>query len=135
MGADRTGSTIYFIQGTVTKNIKIGRTVRDIQKRLNEMQSSDPLVCLKITKGDKDDERLLHDRFKHAWSHGEWFKPTPDLLNFIDRLHETPHSGTTQSVLSPWASRSANVNRKWQNGVFLTREQAAIIFPIRAIPQ
>jgi len=47
-------------------------------------------------------EQELHERFKASWSHSEWFKPTPDLMEFINNLPTTPDSGATQIVRAPW---------------------------------
>jgi hypothetical protein len=102
MGACRTGVVIYFIQGTITGNIKIGQTKRDISSRMIQIQSSDPLVCLKVIK-DSNNERLYHRKFKHAWSHGEWFRPTPDLLEFISALPANEYAGVKQSI-RPWSA-------------------------------
>jgi len=89
---------IYFVQGTITKNIKIGyvsagRTPysdsysRDrVIARIRGIQSSDPLVCLRVIEGSRQEERLMHLKFYHAWSHGEWFKPVPELLEYVNGL-------------------------------------------------
>jgi len=72
----------YFIQGEMTKAIKIGRTT-DPSARLRNLQSacSEHLVCLAVHRGDHEAE--YHDRFKHLRLHGEWFKPGQDLFDFI----------------------------------------------------
>jgi hypothetical protein len=76
----------YFVQGTLTKNIKIGKTEDGLPNRLGKLQGSSPdiLVCLTTVFGDR--EHAYHIRFNHLWSHGEWFKPGQDLLDFIAAL-------------------------------------------------
>jgi hypothetical protein len=29
------------------------------------------------------DETRLHDRFRHLWIRGEWYRPDPELLSYI----------------------------------------------------
>lgn len=79
---------VYFVQGKITGNIKIGNTDAErFPKRFNEFQSSDQLVCLNtIADGDAALERELQDRFAFCHSHGGWFKPAPELLLYIDSL-------------------------------------------------
>jgi len=75
----------YFIQGEVTKLIKIGKA-KDIDRRLKNLQcgSPDNLVILKSYRGDA--EKTLHKVFSSIRLHGEWFFPHPDLLEFISGL-------------------------------------------------
>lgn len=80
---------LYFIQGDISKNIKIGITNIDVENRMYHLQSSDMLTCLKIVPHwSSEEERVLHKRFAHIRSHGEWFKPDNDLINFIESLPE-----------------------------------------------
>jgi len=77
---------IYFIQQGKTGPIKIGYTKNnDISKRIASMQtaSSEKLVLLGYTEGDREKEALLQ-RFFHAYRlHGEWFEPSPMVLNYV----------------------------------------------------
>jgi hypothetical protein len=36
--------------------------------------------------GGMREERVLHERFASARAEGEWFRPVPDLLAYIDSL-------------------------------------------------
>jgi hypothetical protein len=87
---------IYFIQGTITKNIKIGFTSRPFVYRFNSITSSDELICLKTMEGGQDIEYQLHQKFAADRLHGEWFKPSKELLTFIDIIPSTEHEGKRQ---------------------------------------
>jgi len=83
---------VYFIQGTITKLIKIGRTdrvVRNPEKlRFKELQAGSPdelviLAC--VPEWSKKEECVLHRGFAHLRVHGEWFRPEQELLDFLDK--------------------------------------------------
>jgi DNA-binding XRE family transcriptional regulator len=94
---------VYFIQGAVTKLVKIGRTDSHIQTRLDALASPDLLVCLKVA--NVLSERWLHNRFRASWSHGEWFKPERELMEFIEALPSSEYDGLKQRPRSPWGVR------------------------------
>lgn len=77
---------IYFI--TDTQNIKIGYTKNSIEKRLQQLQTScsNKLYILGWIEGDIDQEQELHKKFSASRIryNGEWFKPTDDLLQYIN---------------------------------------------------
>src|SRR4051794_40462184 len=90
---------IYFIQAE-TGLIKIGFTDGNPAKRLAQLQVGSPvsLKLLKTTPGSAYDEAALHWRFREGRSHGEWFQPTPQLLEFIrDAPDARPFSGVKES--------------------------------------
>jgi hypothetical protein len=35
-------------------------------------------------QGGNDEEHALHCRFRHLAMHGEWFRPGPDLVAYIE---------------------------------------------------
>lgn len=82
--------TIYFIKSDETKEIKIGYTSGEVEKRLNSLQTGHPykLQVLATMPGSRDDEKNLHERFASSRLSGEWFKPYPDLLAFIATVKE-----------------------------------------------
>lgn len=43
-----------------------------------------PLVMLHKERGTKRDESTLHKRFSMCRAEGEWFRPTPALLEYVD---------------------------------------------------
>jgi len=75
---------IYFIQGELTKLIKIGFT-SDLKKRLESFEycSPDKLILLGFMPGDEKMEAKLHNTFKRYHHHGEWFRPNKKLFEFI----------------------------------------------------
>lgn len=83
MGPDTFGriAGVYFIQGRVTGLIKIGFS-RDVASRLEALRSASPdaLDVLGVVDGGQALERALHARFREFTEHGEWFRPSPDLL-------------------------------------------------------
>lgn len=95
---------IYFIQGTQSGNIKIGYTKNRIESRLKDIQSesSDILVCLKTIDGKEKDETNLHKKFKHLWSHAEWFRPGKTLLRYIKKLPSSSNDGMIAEINPPW---------------------------------
>jgi len=77
---------IYFIQGEVTRLVKIGYTSKFIHNRMPNLQTGSPdrLVFLGGIPGTVGEEQLLHERFEKCHSHGEWFDPVDHLMKFID---------------------------------------------------
>src|SRR5262245_66472129 len=82
---------IYFIKNCNTGHIKIGVGSEPL-KRLTPLQtgSSRRLDVLAVAPGGQDVERSLHQKFASQRLHGEWFKPSKELLQEISRL--TGHS-------------------------------------------
>lgn len=78
---------IYFIQDAVTRSIKIG-SANQPALRLAQLQvgNGSPLLLLATMSGTRTDESRLHHRFKRYRLRGEWFRPAPELLQFIDNL-------------------------------------------------
>lgn len=87
---------VYFIQGTITGNIKIGRTKNDsgyrLERRVAQIQSSDVIKVLKVIV-DEIDDKPYHRVFHNCWSHGEWFKPSKELLAFIRTIPRSKWDG------------------------------------------
>ncbi len=77
--------TIYFI-GMVEREavtaIKIGYST-NVPDRLSTLQtaSARPLELLATMPGTQYQERVLHGKFERL--HGEWFRPTHDLVEYI----------------------------------------------------
>jgi hypothetical protein len=83
---------IYFIEavesGKATggpDHIKIGFTALDSAKRLAKFQTGNPfpLRVLGTMPGDKQDEDLLHRKFKASRVRGEWFRGDDLLFHYI----------------------------------------------------
>ena len=109
LNAPFVGWTTYFIQGEITKNVKIGKTGNALLTRMNQMQSSDKLIVLATVEGDH--EAAYHQRFRHLWSHGEWFKPGQDLLDCIAALPKSEQAGMKQNVLASWVRHGSNAGQ------------------------
>jgi hypothetical protein len=77
---------LYFIQNTVTGNIKIGVS-NDPNKRLRSLQtgSADSLVLLGALLTSELSEAKAHDMFRKHRIRGEWFKPRKSLRVFIEK--------------------------------------------------
>lgn len=82
----RVGS-VYFIRSGVDGPVKIG-FASDPEDRLKTLQTGHP-EKLKILAVLPDrtlhDETALHHRFTHLKMRGEWFRPGPDLLKYIEQ--------------------------------------------------
>jgi hypothetical protein len=80
---------IYFLQGDDGGPIKIGFSYRDPRSRRDAVQTGYPFGELRIVglmRGPMQTERLLHRRFSSAAMRGEWFHPTPPVLEFVRSL-------------------------------------------------
>lgn len=78
---------IYFIQGEVTRAIKIGKAV-DVAARLQGLQtgSAETLELLGTVPGGRAEEVTLHRTFERFHLRGEWFKGDPDFVRMVKRL-------------------------------------------------
>lgn len=79
---------VYFIQASDVGLVKIGYTSKDDPwSRMTTLQTASPvtLKLLGVLDGGQDLEKLLHERFKEARIKGEWFRPVPELLDFIEK--------------------------------------------------
>jgi hypothetical protein len=82
---------VYFLRQGTTGPIKIGFTV-DLQGRIAALQTSNPypVILMGSVPGDQAVEREAHVQFAHLRLHGEWFRPEPELLAFIDDVLAQP---------------------------------------------
>ncbi len=76
--------TVYFIQPAQGGLIKIG-VAQHLPSRLATLQTGSPLELrvIAVMQGGEPVERELHKRFAADRRHGEWFEPSPELLDFI----------------------------------------------------
>lgn len=82
-------SAAYFIQAEPGTLIKIGVSTNPA-KRFQSIRTGNPNVRLLATMpGKRRDEQRLHLRFAKLRHKGEWFRPAPELLAFIDSLEKT----------------------------------------------
>jgi hypothetical protein len=97
----RRNSMIYFIQDTAG-NIKIGHA-NNVRSRFRSLQTAHAtkLRLLATIPGNVDDERALHRRFINHRLGGEWFRPVPELLEFIGVKQQAPAAPRKRAPLFP----------------------------------
>lgn len=78
---------VYFIQRREHGVIKIGQA-RDVASRLRSLQTASPEPLHLLATSQRHDERELHSFFQRERLRGEWFRPSPRLLAFIETLGE-----------------------------------------------
>jgi len=83
---DHWAGKIYFIHSKRLNLIKIGYSERAIETRLKQLSSpkTRPISILGACRGDLRAEKILHNKFKDLREKGEWFKPSIEMLKFID---------------------------------------------------
>ena len=87
--------SVYFVRSVALNVIKIG-SADDPKARIRNLQvgTADELVLEGYWMTD-DAERLeaiLHQTFADQWVRGEWFKPSPDLLEVVaSTTKQAPH--------------------------------------------
>ena len=119
---------IYFAQDSGDFSIKIGYTSKpEPDARLPGLQTGNPrrLVVLATMPGEMADEEALHERFASARLHGEWFRPVPELLQFIlaeltSRAFVNGHE-SHQEYLAVAAEASAGLRKAlpWPLNIYL----------------
>ncbi len=80
---------IYFIQGDDGGPIKIGRSCRHVEARLDSLQAGYPFGLLRfvgLMRGHRSLENQLHAQFRSIRLVREWFAPAPILLDFVVAL-------------------------------------------------
>lgn len=82
----------YFVEAEGTDMVKIGGTV-DMKARLSSMRCNCP-VRLRLLAVCDLPERIVQGRFRSAHSHGEWFKLTDEIKDFIAANTETENQMT-----------------------------------------
>src|ERR1700674_1445846 len=81
----RENPMIYFVREGTKGPIKIGSTNGLLSTRINTLQTSNSrtLTCIATMDGTLATERVLREQFKVHWMRGEWFRPVPALIRFI----------------------------------------------------
>ena len=85
---------IYFIQAKQVGLIKIGyvKTLSNLAARLITLQTMSPDQLIFLGCIENGNDRWLHCKFGRSHSHGEWFRPSQELLDFIEE-------NTTKNVI------------------------------------
>lgn len=78
---------VYFVQGECGGAIKIGFS-QNPDSRLKQLQTGypDTLKILCLVPGNEKTEKKIQNKFVDTRLNGEWFKPTTELLNEIEKL-------------------------------------------------
>lgn len=79
-----TTSVVYFVTPSRSRRVKIGVTT-NLKARLARLQATNhvPLELLLALPGDQVLEGRLHNRFRDDRMHGEWFKFSDRIKQFI----------------------------------------------------
>ena len=77
---------IYFVQGASGGAVKIGYA-KDVAARLKGLQTGfpDTLMLLCAVPGKPKNEKELHEKYKEHALRGEWFKPSEEIMEFINK--------------------------------------------------
>lgn len=91
---------IYFAQIKGGGAIKIGTTIQ-LNVRLAQLrcETRREFVVLGILPGSYAEENVLHRRFSRIRHYGEWFKPAPELMDFIAK-ETSPWDGVDERTFS-----------------------------------
>jgi len=75
--------TVYFLREGERGAVKIGYTTMGVSERVQRLQSGNPreLRVLAHKAAGRTYEQRLKARFASVKIRGEWFRPTPELLN------------------------------------------------------
>jgi len=80
---------VYLLKSNVKEHIvyKIGRTKRDVQKRIKELSTGNPgkitIEYVIETKNSSKLESALHGHFSHCRINNEWFNSDLDVNVYI----------------------------------------------------
>ena len=82
---------IYFIRGKDSGNIKIGYSTNP-KKRQSNLQTAhyEELELIGFMSGTLDDETRIHQKFAVYNIRGEWYHPSDEILDFIERNATKP---------------------------------------------
>lgn len=77
---------VYFV-ASETGPIKIGfGAIPEARYRAIQCNSPVQLTLIAVEKANSHRERQLHWKFRKHRLHGEWFKPAPETLKYIENL-------------------------------------------------
>jgi len=80
-------SYIYFLTAGEGGPIKIGKT-KDIINRISVLQTGNhvELILLRLSRGNRNDEKMWHEKYDYLKIRGEWFAPDENILKEIYKL-------------------------------------------------
>lgn len=82
---DSCNTWTYFVQSEDGGPIKIGFTSKAPEERLCQLQTGSPTKLRIVGLIPQDREKELHVKFAKHHSHGEWFRPVKQILEFIEK--------------------------------------------------
>jgi hypothetical protein len=98
----RGGGKVYFLQCDGGGPIKIGFTTKPIEQRVAQLQAFVPetLVILGGIPGDEQAEKDMHLRFRkdRIRRNHEWFRPSEDLLSYLEGLGLRPQRRLEEKI-------------------------------------
>lgn len=115
------GGYIYFILCPANGYVKIGYSSHPPDPRFDVCRrvSPFPVVPMGYYSGWIAEERRLHARFKADWSHGEWFRSSPELLHHIATMSK-PWTTPQAVVAPPFPTRERPLSDlKWAQTTYL----------------
>lgn len=102
---------IYFVEGCLSKKIKIGKTNECPAKHIKKtIQSRSGEIVRLLGIMPSGVEREIQGVFRASWCHGEWFNPTEDLMQYISlnaQAHSCSECPTSLTTGSPWSKSKA----------------------------
>lgn len=112
---------VYFVQVGESGPIKIG-TATDVARRIQSIQCAhhEPVKVLGVMEGGLKKERDMHGKFAESRIRGEWFKPTSDIIEFVESNCD-PVPARAPSGYSPGRSviialrLKPDVHTRWQS--------------------
>jgi hypothetical protein len=101
----RVCSYIYILQGELTGLVKIGAAV-NVDVRVSALQSNSPdeLILLWSGPGTKQTEAWAHRLLASHRAHGEWFRPTDDVVAFVTLAQDEGIGAAIASMLKEKAA-------------------------------
>jgi hypothetical protein len=89
---------VYLVGAVEAKAVKIGYSARPLV-RLSQIQTGSPFVVelLSVIDGDVGTEAVAHSKFRKYRMRGEWFKWSPEIIEWFDekassRIQPTLHA-------------------------------------------
>jgi hypothetical protein len=80
-------AVVYFARADGAEEIKIGTSTQLARRiRALEVSSRSKITVLATVVGSYKVEAWIQDRFRRARVRGEWFRPVPELLEYIAEI-------------------------------------------------
>jgi hypothetical protein len=119
---DSPRSEVYFVQESGAGFIKIGMST-NVEMRMCALLQGMPhnLTLLATMPGANRVESLVHAHFRHARVRGEWFRPLPELLEYISDVETGRYAECTVTPCLLELCREPATHRSPLDGPICTR--------------